>query len=171
MSATESLGRPRTAVSCAEFEDFLYAEAALLDTWSLDDWLELFDPDAKYEVPCNDAPDGDPDTDLLLIDDDYTRLRARVTRLNSRRAHREYPHSRTNHQVFNVRVAEPEENGQIGVSASFTVWRFRGGKTSCYVGHYRYRLRRSDNGFRIACKRAELDMTDLRAVSDVAIIL
>jgi hypothetical protein len=29
----------------------------------------------------------------------------------------------------------------------------------------------SDNGFRIALKRAELDMTDLRAVSDVAIIL
>ncbi len=127
--------------------------------------------DAKYEVPCNDAPDGNPDTDLLLIDDDYTRLRARVERLNSRRAHREYPHSRTNHQIFNVRVADPEGDGEIGVTASFTVWRFRGGKTSCYVGRYRYRLRLSDNGFRIAFKRAELDMTDLRAVSDVAIIL
>jgi p-cumate 2,3-dioxygenase beta subunit len=152
-------------------EEFLYMEAAMLDAWALDDWLLLFDEDAKYEVPCNDAVDGDPARDLMLIDDNYPRLAARVARLNSRRAHREYPHSRTNHQVFNVRVAEPEENGEIGVSASFTVWRFRGGKTSCYVGHYRYRLRRSDNGFRIACKRAELDMTDLRAVSDVAIIL
>ena len=158
-------------VSRQQVEDFLYAEAALLDAWSLDDWLLLFDEDAKYEVPCNDAPDGNPDTDLLLIDDDYARLRARVARLNSRRAHREYPHSRTNHQIFNVRVAAPDEDGEIGVTASFTVWRFRGGKTSCYVGRYRYRLRRSDNGFRIAFKRAELDMTDLRAVSDVAIIL
>jgi p-cumate 2,3-dioxygenase beta subunit len=94
-----------------------------------------------------------------------------VERLNSRRAHREYPHSRTNHQVFNIRVADPDGDGAIGVTASFTVWRFRGSKTSCYVGHYRYRLRQSDNGFRIAFKRAELDMTDLRAVSDVAIIL
>jgi p-cumate 2,3-dioxygenase beta subunit len=68
-------------------------------------------------------------------------------------------------------VADPDETGEIGVTASFTVWRFRGGKTSCYVGRYRYRLRLSDNGFRIAFKRAELDMTDLRAVSDVAIIL
>ena len=92
-------------------------------------------------------------------------------RLNSRRAHREYPHSRTNHQIFNVRVADPDDAGEIGVTASFTVWRFRGGKTSCYVGRYRYRLRQSDNGFRIAFKRTELDMTDLRAVSDVAIIL
>jgi p-cumate 2,3-dioxygenase beta subunit len=158
-------------VSRQQVEDFLYAEAALLDSWSLDDWLLLYDEDAKYEVPCNDAPDGNPDTDLLLIDDDYPRLRARVERLNSRRAHREYPHSRTNHQIFNVRVAEPGGDREISVRASFTVWRFRGSKTSCYVGHYRYRLRQSDNGFRIAFKRAELDMTDLRAVSDVAIIL
>jgi p-cumate 2,3-dioxygenase subunit beta len=158
--------------ACRErVEDFLYTEAHLLDTWSLDDWLQLFDQDAKYEVPCNDAPDGNPDTDLLLVDDDHARLRARVARLNSRRAHREYPHSRTNHQIFNVRVAEPGADGTIGVTASFTVWRFRGSKTSCYVGHYRYRLRLSGNGFRIAFKRAELDMTDLRAVSDVAIIL
>jgi p-cumate 2,3-dioxygenase beta subunit len=158
-------------VSRQQVEDFLYAEAALLDAWSLDDWLLLFDEDAKYEVPCNDAPDGNPDTDLLLIDDDYARLRARVERLNSRRAHREYPHSRTNHQIFNVRVFPPDKDGEIGVTASFTVWRFRGDKTSCYVGRYRYRLRLSNNGFRIASKRAELDMTDLRAVSDVAIVL
>jgi p-cumate 2,3-dioxygenase beta subunit len=161
-----------TITGCRQqVEDFLYAEAALLDAWSLDDWLALFDEDAKYEVPCNDAPDGDPDTDLLLIDDDYPRLRARVARLNSRRAHREYPHSRTNHQIFNVRVADPDDDREIAVTASFTVWRFRGGKTSCYVGRYRYRLRQSDNGFRVAFKRAELDMTDLRGVGDVAIIL
>jgi p-cumate 2,3-dioxygenase subunit beta len=158
-------------VSRQQVEDFLYAEAALLDSWSLDDWLLLFDEDAKYEVPCNDAPDGNPDTDLLLIDDDYARLQARVVRLNSRRAHREYPHSRTNHQILNVRVSVPDEDSAIGVTASFTVWRFRGGKTSCYVGRYRYRLRLSDNGFHIAFKRAELDMTDLRGVSDVAIIV
>ena len=76
----------------------------MLDAWALDDWLLLFDADAKYEVPCNDAPDGYPARDLMLIDDNYARLQARVARLNSRRAHREYPHSRTNHQVFNVRV-------------------------------------------------------------------
>jgi len=159
----------RQAVSRGRVEDFLYAEAALLDAWRLDDWLLLFDADAKYEVPCNDAVDGDPARDLLLIGDNYTRLAARVERLNSRRAHREYPHSRTNHQVFNVRVADTSD--EIPVTASFTVWRFRAGRSSCYVGQYRYRLRQRDDGFRIAAKRAELDMTDLRSVGDVAIIL
>jgi p-cumate 2,3-dioxygenase beta subunit len=153
-----------------QVEEFLYTEAALLDTWALDDWLLLFDEDAKYEVPCNDAPDGDPARDLMLIDDNYARLASRVTRLDSRRAHREYPHSRTNHQVFNVRVQDVSAE-EVSVTTSFTVWRFRGGRTSCYVGKYRYRLRRSDDGFRIAVKRAELDMTDLRSVGDVAIIL
>jgi p-cumate 2,3-dioxygenase subunit beta len=153
-----------------QVEEFLYAEAALLDAWALNEWLLLFDEDAKYEVPCNDALDGDPARDLMLIDDNYVRLAARVTRLDSRRAHREYPHSRTNHQVFNVRVQDVSAE-ELAVTASFTVWRFRAGRTSCYVGQYRYRLRRSDSGFRIALKRAELDMTDLRSVADVAIIL
>ena len=153
-----------------QIEEFLYAEAALLDAWALNEWLLLFDEDAKYEVPCNDAPDGDPSRDLMLIDDNYVRLAARVTRLDSRRAHREYPHSRTNHQVFNVRVQKMSTE-ELSVAASFTVWRFRAGRTSCYVGQYRYRLRRSDSGLRIALKRAELDMTDLRSVADVAIIL
>jgi p-cumate 2,3-dioxygenase subunit beta len=158
------------AVSRQQVEDFLYAEAALLDAWKLDEWLRMFDEDAKYEVPCNDAVDGDPAHDLMLIDDNYTRLAARVARLNSRCAHREYPHSRTNHQVFNVRV-EDGACHEISVTASFTVWRFRAERSSCYVGQYRYRLRRRDGGFRIASKRAELDMTDLHGVAEVAIIL
>jgi p-cumate 2,3-dioxygenase subunit beta len=153
-----------------QVEEFLYAEAALLDEWALNEWLLLFDEDAKYEVPCNDALDGDPARDLMLIDDSYVRLAARVTRLDSRRAHREYPHSRTNHQLFNVRVQDVSAE-ELAVTASFTVWRFRAGRTSCYVGQYRYRLRRSNSGFRIALKRVELDMTDLRSVADVAIIL
>jgi p-cumate 2,3-dioxygenase beta subunit len=158
------------AISRQQVEDFLYAEAALLDAWQLDDWLLLFDEDAKYEVPCNDAVDGDPAHDLMLVDDNYTRLANRVARLSSRRAHREYPHSRTNHQVFNVRVKDGSGD-DVSVTASFTVWRFRMGRSNCYVGRYRYRLRQGHSAFRIAAKRVELDMTDLRSVGDVAIIL
>jgi len=38
-------------VNRAEIEDFLYTEATLLDTWSLDDWLELFDPTPNTRSP------------------------------------------------------------------------------------------------------------------------
>lgn len=152
-----------------QIEGFLYREADLLDSWRLDEWLLLFDPMAKYEVPCTDAPDGNPMTDLLLVDDNYERMRARVVRLNSRRAHREYPHSRTNHQIHNVRF---EVDGNIAlVHALFTVWRFRAGREGRYVGKYRYRIRIDAGEFRILRKRVELDMTDLRANGDLAIIL
>lgn len=158
-----------TTVTRQQVEDFLYREAELLDEWRLDDWLLLFDEDVRYEVPSNDVADGDPTRDLMLIDDNYTRLTARVERLKSRRAHREFPHSRTSHQVFNVRVDALGD--EIAVAALFTVWRFRAGKSSSYVGRYRYRLRNTDDGLRIAFKRAELAMTDLRPVADVAILL
>ena len=72
-----------------EVEDFLYEEAALLDDWRLDDWVALFTEDARYVVPTTDLPDGDPQKDLVFIDDDIVRLRARVVRLKSSHANRE----------------------------------------------------------------------------------
>jgi len=160
-----------TTLTRADVEDFLYREAALLDDWDLDTWLTLWAPHGvRYVVPCNDTPDGDPDSDLVLIDDDEQLLRARVERLNSRKAHREFPHSRTNHQIHNV-VVGPVEADQLPVAASFTVWRFRNGKAAAFVGRHRYRLVGDGNELRIQFKRSVLDMTEMRPAGDMAIIL
>ncbi len=107
-----------------QVEDFLYQEAALLDEWRLDEWLTLFTVDARYVVPTTDLPDGDPKKELVFIDDDMVRLRARVERLKSRHGHREYPWSRTRRFITNVRVKRLEGNG-ILVTSSFLVYRFR----------------------------------------------
>jgi p-cumate 2,3-dioxygenase beta subunit len=166
VSSLESLTR-------SDVEEFLYREAELLDQWDLDTWLTLWrlDEHTRYVVPCNDTPDGDPSRDLVLIDDDELRLRMRVERLNSRKAHREYPHSRTNHQILNVRLGVVADD-VLPVRASFTVWRFRNGKTSTYVGQHYYRLvAGSDGRPLIRSKRAVLDMTELRPAADLAIIL
>ena len=106
-------------------EDFLYHEAALLDEWRLDEWLALFAADGRYLVPTTDLPDGDPRKDLVFIDDDMVRLRARVERLKSRHGHREYPSSRTRRFISNIRIKE--EDGGIVVNSSFLVYRFRMG--------------------------------------------
>jgi p-cumate 2,3-dioxygenase beta subunit len=161
--ALGSVGRP-------EVEDFLYHEAGLLDDWRLDEWVDLFTEDARYSVPCNDAPAGDASRDLMLIDDTMLRLRSRVERLNSRKAHREYPHSNTSHQVSNVRLG-PVEGDELPVQAEFAVWRFRGERSVCYVGRYRYRLRLVEGRLRIAMKHCAMVNPSLRQVSDVAIIL
>lgn len=153
-----------------EIEAFLYDEAALLDTWKLDEWFELFTADAQYVVPTTDLPDGDPRHDLVFIDDDFIRLQGRVQRLKSRHAHREYPSSRTRHFVSNVRITEMA-GSEISVEASFLVYRFRDGSTEPFVGQYRYRFRRVDGALRICYRRATLDNENLRGQGAVSIII
>ena len=150
-------------------EAFLFKEAELLDEWRLDDWVGLFTEDGRYVVPTTDLPDGDPQRDLVFIDDDITRLRARAARLNSRHAHREYPSSRTRRFVTNVRVAETGD-GELSVTANVMVYRFRSGEGGPYVGSIHYILRRIGEDMRIAYRRAVLDMEALSWHGAVSII-
>jgi p-cumate 2,3-dioxygenase subunit beta len=166
----------RTAVAAprpdliSDVEQFLYEEAALLEEWELERWLELFTDDARYYVPATDLPEGDPRESLGLIDDDAPRLKGRVDRLLSAKAYREFPWSRTRHLVTNVRVVDSDETG-VGVRASFLVYRFRKGEEQTFVGQYRYRLVHSDGGFRIAEKAVVLDEEALRPHGTLSIIL
>lgn len=154
----------------ADVEDFLYHEAELLDSWELDDWLALYTDDAHYEVPTTDDRHGDGTRTLVLISDDRRRMASRVERLNSRKAHREYPHSNLRHLVTNVRLLGVESD-ELTVRASFTVWKFRGGRETSYVGSYTYKIVVVEGAVRIRSKRVVLDMTTLRPANDVAIIL
>jgi p-cumate 2,3-dioxygenase beta subunit len=150
-------------------EEFLYQEAALLDQWRLDEWLALFNADGRYLVPTTDLPDGDPRKDLVFIDDDMVRLRARVERLKSRHGHREYPSSRTRRFITNV-VIKPTEDGLV-VTSSFLIYRFRLGESSPYVGWYEHRLKRVDGQLKIHHRKAVLDMEALSEHGAVSIIL
>jgi p-cumate 2,3-dioxygenase beta subunit len=158
------------AITRSEVEEFLYGEARLLDAWQLDAWAALFTEDARYVVPANDKPDGDPLRDLVVIDDNHDRILARVTRLKSRHAHREYPSSRTRHQVTNVLVLD-RSGDALQVEAAFTVWRFRNDRADYYVGRYEHTLVVTNDGLRIRSKRATMDMTSLHPAGAVSIIL
>jgi p-cumate 2,3-dioxygenase beta subunit len=152
-------------------EYFLFEEAAHLDNWRLDEWLSLFSKDARYLVPTTDLPDGDPARDMMFIDDDYERLKGRVTRLKSRHAHREYPSSRTRRLITNVRLTRIDAS-EVEVEASFAVYRSRNEMIAPYVGIYRYTLARQDGGaFLIRRRRAELDLERLTDHGAVSIIL
>ena len=153
----------------ATVEEFLFREAALLDDWRLEEWVDLFTDDARYVVPATDLPEGDPGRDLVFIDDDIVRLRARAARLNSRYSHRERPRSRTRRFVSNVRAEESDE-GHLSVSANVLVYRFRSGEGAPYVGTIEYILRREGGDLRIAYRRAVLDLEDLSWHGAVSII-
>ncbi len=153
-----------------EVEAFLFQEAALLDEWRLDDWLELFTEDARYFVPATDTPEADPRKSLAIINDDMARLRGRVERLKSRHAHREFPWSRTRRFVTNVRVKDVVGD-EIHVTASFLVYRIRSGHVDPLIGRYEYTLRRVDGTLKVAYRKAVLDLEALRPHGTVSIIL
>lgn len=194
MSASIASGSERLLLRLA-VEDFLFREAALLDSWELDEWLKLYTEDCRYYVPATDLPDGDPSVTLGLIDDDLTRLRGRVERLKSAKAYREFPWSRTRRLVSNVRVrpaaadgahpqldrdaadAAPERGardaraGELAVAASFAAFRYRKGDEQILVGSYDYRLVEHGGGFQIRVKRIALAPEALRPHGTVSIIL
>lgn len=160
-----------TAVSRAQVEDLLYDEAALLDAWRMDEWLELWTEDAQYIVPTNDNPDADPDQDLMYVNHDLRLLSGLVVRLKSVHAHREYPWSSTRHFVSNVRVLGEADDGDIHVDAAFQVWRFRNKDQDCFVGRYAYRLREGPNGLRLRSKRVTLDAWTLAPMGAISVVL
>ncbi|MEA2730882.1 MAG: p-cumate 2,3-dioxygenase subunit beta, partial [Acetobacteraceae bacterium] len=98
-------------VTREQVEDFLYAEADLLDNWQLNEWIALFDQErGSYFIPTTDAPDADPNKALFLIADDMPKLRSRVSQLLSGVAWAENPKSHTRHLVNNVRIAGMEDD-------------------------------------------------------------
>lgn len=151
-------------------EDFLYDESALLDEWRLDDWYALFTEDSRYVVPALDRNDLDPDSSLTLIDDSNDRLSGRVTRLKSRRAHREFPWSVTRRIVGNVRPS-PREDGDLDVRANFIVNRFRKEETHTFVGRFEYVLVDGPDGLRIRRKYCFLDNERLSPHGSLSILL
>lgn len=159
-----------TAVTRLEIEDFLYKEAALLDSWRLEEWLELLTDDATYHVPPTDLPDADPRDTLFIIADDALRIRSRVKQLLGKSAWAENPKSRTRRMISNVRILD-SQGGQIRVSANFVVYRMRYELVDTYVGHYEYTMIRTGGKLKIRERKAVLDLEALRPHGKVSFIL
>lgn len=163
MSAAELPGRQ-------EVEDLLYKEAALLDDWRLEEWLELLTDDAVYEVPPTDVPEGDARNTLFIIADDAVRIRSRVKQLLGKSAWAESPHSRTRRMIGNVRVLGADGD-RIHVTANFAVHRMRYESVDTYIGRYDYKLVRVGKDLKIKERRAVLDNEALRPHGKISFIL
>src|SRR5438132_6786571 len=142
--------------SRSEVEDLLYHEAALLDGWRLEEWLELLTEDAIYQVPPTDIPEGDPRNTLFIIADDALRIRSRVKQLLGKSAWAENPHSRTRRMISNVRILGTDGDNVLA-TANFAVYRMRYEMVDTYVGNYEYKLLRVGDEMRIRERRSIID--------------
>ena len=153
-----------------EVEDLLYKEAALLDEWRLEEWLELLSDDAVYEIPPTDVPEGDARNTLFIIADDAVRIRSRVKQLLGKSAWAENPQSRTRRMISNVRVLGADGD-RILATANFAVHRMRYESVDTYIGRYEYKLVRVGNELKIKERRAVLDNEALRPHGKISFIL
>lgn len=156
-------------VSRADVEDFLYHEAALLDSWQMKQWHELYTEDAEYLVPPIEAPDADKNTALFIINDDHHRLVQRAVRLTKKSAHVEWPNSRVRHMISNVRIVE-QSGDEVKVEYNQVVYRSKRG-TDTFICHVKQTLVPAGESFRIRSKRVMLDLHALRPQGQVSIIL
>jgi p-cumate 2,3-dioxygenase beta subunit len=160
-----------TPIDRPTIEDFVFAEAALLDEWRLDEWLSLFSERGRYIVPATDLPEGDPRESLAIVSDDIERLRARVKQLMGKSNWAESPRSRTRRLISNVRILRQDDE-RVAFTANFAVFRIRYEHIDTYVGRYENELIRSHDGtLRILERKAILDLDSLRPHGKVSIIL
>lgn len=143
-----------------EVEQLLYAEAELLDSFRLEEWLELLTEDIlitapirRHTHPGTDQPEFSEDG--YYIYNEYDILRERVIRLGKEYAWAENPRSRVRHVIGNVRVVETED-GEDGeeyvVLNNQQVYRSYGdrGESTVISAQRKTRLRRVDGDLKIA---------------------
>jgi ethylbenzene dioxygenase beta subunit len=146
----------------SEASAFLFREARLLDQRSWDAWLDLFTPDGLYWAPLrHDQPDGINHASLFYEDALMREVRAR--RLEEKRAWSQQPVTQAARIVGNVFLL-PEQDGDLMVASTFHMLEWRRRDHRMLGGQYTHRLRRTEDGLRIALKR--IDLIDCDAVHD-----
>jgi len=159
-----------------EIEEFLYAEAELLDARRFDEWLDLFTADARYWMPMRrNVPSQDSGreftregADVNWFDEGKDTLTRRVRQILTGVHWAEEPPSRTCHVVANVQVLHATPAGpaptEVGVKSRFLVYRNRvETETDFLVGKREDLLRRVNGGWKIARRKIVLDQNVLLA--------
>jgi len=138
-------------------EDFIAAEAALLDAGRFDDWLALFTEDGHYWVPLLGAAQVDPYSHNSLAYEDRLLLQLRVDRLKNPRAHSQHPASQCQH-VLQRSAIEHEDavTGELTLRTPFIYIEARGDDQVLLAGTCRHRLVRTPDGWAIRQKRVDL---------------
>jgi 3-phenylpropionate/cinnamic acid dioxygenase small subunit len=166
------LGLTERALLQYEAEQFLYAEAALLDARKYREWLGLIAQDIHYWMPIrrtvtNSELDREftKPGDMAFFDDDRDVLEMRVKKLEAGSAWSEDPPSRSRHFVSNVRVLDVAGE-EITVEVCFHLYRTRlNTDIDTWVGRRVDVLRRAGGSFLLARRHLFLDQTVIQSTN------
>ncbi|MSP43406.1 MAG: 3-phenylpropionate/cinnamic acid dioxygenase subunit beta [Alphaproteobacteria bacterium] len=160
-----------------EIEAFYYHEAELLDDRRFEEWLDLLTPDVTYFMPLRRnvkygaqqrAENSAEGLDAAWFDEGKHTLTQRVAQIKTGIHWAEEPLSRVRHLVTNVQIAGNATGAggvrELEVKSRFMVYRNRvDDETDIFVGERTDRLRKSDNGWKVAGRVILLDQSTLLA--------
>jgi len=150
-----------------EIEDFLYAEADLLDDRRYEAWLDLFTEDARYWMPMRrnvsseelETENTKETHEMSWFDENKGTLVKRVQQIRTGVHWAEEPFSRITHLVSNIRILDSTAD-EVRVKCRFIVYRNRMvDEESLFVGKRIDTLRRSGRSFQIARREIYLDQS------------
>src|SRR2546425_5356149 len=154
-----------------EIEEFLYAEAALLDERRFEEWLALLTDDMRYWMPMRrNVKFGEQERenprerqDMNWFDEGKTTLQQRVQQIMTGVHWAEEPLSRVCHMVTNVQLVQATAT-EVTVQSRFLVYRNRlQDETDFFVGKREDVLRQVDGAWKIARRQILLDQNVLLA--------
>ena len=155
-----------------EIEQFLYAEAAMLDAREYRAWLDLWSDDCSYWMPIRRTVTlADIDREftrrgsMSFFDEDKRTLAMRVAKMESGSSWSEDPPSRTRHFVSNIRIVAVAGN-EYTVELAFHLYRSRlDTEESAWVGRRIDTLRRVACALKLCGREIYLDQTLIRATN------
>ncbi|AIT82146.1 aromatic-ring-hydroxylating dioxygenase subunit beta [Novosphingobium pentaromativorans] len=145
-------------------EQFLYAEAAILDRDDLGYWVNsVLDPGIRYQMVVQadrHVRDKAPlsQRELMIYDDDLTALKLRVRQFDTGLQRMMDPRQHIRRFISNVRVVETETPGEFEVTSYGKAYRFRREYDKDEVVYQRTDLLRQggDEGFILLKRRIDL---------------
>ena len=144
-----------SAADVQALQDFVLAEARLLNQARYQDWLALFATDGRYWVPLGGDTQSESDTHNALAHEDRLLLTLRIERLLAGRAHSQQPASRSAH-VLQLPQVDVCNDLRAEVYTPFTYVESRGEQQIWLAGQWCHRLCREQGAWRIALKRVNL---------------
>jgi 3-phenylpropionate/cinnamic acid dioxygenase small subunit len=161
-SSAQAAPRPGLVVATAsgpdlqrEVEQFLYAQAELLDGKHWQAWIDLFDAQAVYWMPVSPEQtewEGSPS----IFAEDKLMMEIRKGRVSHPNAWSQAPMWETNHLVSHVAL-ESVSDGEIRVRSRFHLMELRRDTVRHFGGSYRHTLVRDAAGaLKIRLQRVDL---------------
>ena len=147
----------------SDAEQFLYAEARMLDESRYEDWLALMTEDVTHWVPNNDD-DIDPALHISIVLDDYKLMEDRIWRISkSGMNHSNDPPSKFVRFITNVMVEDAEADNEVTVRCNMLATEYRPGiardnrdGASWRASHCVYTLRNVEGSWKIAFRKIML---------------